>query len=110
VNRWKDAEMPRLKSVEEQRKALAFLKQRDFEKLNVDEVQLWLTVVRDGALAKYRVLFQQTGSTFFRLTKDAIMATVVNIPDCDALFTAIREGMNKRNFLSTTHFLFSFVN
>jgi hypothetical protein len=109
VNRWKRAEMPRLKNGEEQLKALSFLNQRGLKDLHVDEVQLWLTVFRDGAFAKYRDLFQQPGSNFFRLTNNAIMTTVVNPLDGDVLFTAIQDGMNKGNFLSATHTLFSVV-
>jgi hypothetical protein len=93
VNRWKQEGMPRLSSGEEQQKAMSFLNQRGFENLNIDDVQLWFTIFRNGELAKYRDRFQQTGSNFFRLTKDAVMKTVGNIPDGDALFTAIQEGM-----------------
>jgi hypothetical protein len=73
VNRWKEAGMPWLMSVEEKGKALSFLNRCGLKNLNVNEVQLWLTIVRDGAFAKYRGLFPRTGLGLASMTKPNLL-------------------------------------
>jgi hypothetical protein len=98
MKRWKEDGMPRLlNDKEENQKALSFLKQRGFDKLDVDQVQLWFTIVRDGELAKYRVIFQErTGLELATLTKeDLIRIHKVG----DELFAAIQEEGETYNTL-----------
>jgi hypothetical protein len=84
--------MPLLVDEKEQNEAFRFLKQRDFDKWNANDVQLWLTFVDDGFYANSRKRFQLSGSALARFTKKDLIRRDDTVGD--ALYYAIQKGMN----------------
>jgi hypothetical protein len=79
---------------EDRNSALLFLNKKGIKSWNADEVQLWLTIVRDGTIASDREKFRTVGTDLITLTKDDIIKVLGNdIVRGGSLYNAIQEGL-----------------
>jgi hypothetical protein len=93
TNDWTKERKPELKS-EDRNSALLFLNKKGIKSWNANEVQLWLTIVRDGTIANDREKFRTVGTDLITLTKDDIIKVLGNdIVRGGSLYNAIQEGL-----------------
>jgi hypothetical protein len=93
TNEWIKERKPELNS-EDRNSALFFLNKKGIKSWNGDEVQLWLSTIRDGALVNFRDNFVGiVGNDLASLTEERIIEALNNNKLLgSAVYNAIRES------------------